>query len=189
MSSPIGGGGRGGDAQLSFPVARWKRETSHLSGSQLQTHTILSLATNTKTVVVVINVRVSALTVFLNCFRSILNFFFFLKQISSDLWTISYLFTSDWNLLLICANCKCFGTCVQTISTIVCSLACWSKLTSRFSLKLSNSSQILNHFSSCKPSHSKRYIQLWKMCIHACIFHKYLTLRLFVMSAKLANYP
>ncbi len=47
---------------------------------------------------------------------------FFLETISSDLWTISFLFTSDWNFLLIWANCKCFGTCVQTVSTIVCSL-------------------------------------------------------------------
>ncbi len=66
-------------------------------------------------------------------------------------------------------------------------MACWSILTSRFSLKLSNSSQLLNHFPSCKPSHSKRSIELWKICIHTCIFHKYLTLTLFVMSAKLAN--
>jgi len=57
---------------------------------------------------------------------------------------------------------------------------------SRFSLKLSNSTQLLNHFSSCKPSHSKRSIQLRKICIHACIFHKY-NLTFFVMSAKFAN--
>ncbi len=57
----------------------------------------------------------------------------------------------------------------------------------RFSLKLSNSSQLLNHFSSCKPSHSKQSIQLSKTGVHTCIFHKYLTLTLFVMSAKLAN--
>ncbi len=44
------------------------------------------------------------------------------ETISSDLWTISFLFTSDWNFLLIWANWKCFGTCVQTVSTIVCSL-------------------------------------------------------------------
>ncbi len=42
--------------------------------------------------------------------------------LSSGLWTISFLFTSDWNFLLIWANCKCFITCVQTVSTIVCSL-------------------------------------------------------------------
>ncbi len=46
----------------------------------------------------------------------------FLERISSDLWTISFLFTSDWNILLIWANSKCFGTCVQTVSKIVCSL-------------------------------------------------------------------
>ncbi len=61
-------------------------------------------------------------TVFLNCFGSILECVFFLETISSDLWTISFVFTSDWNFLLIWANCKCFGTCVQTVSTIVCSL-------------------------------------------------------------------
>ncbi len=58
---------------------------------------------------------------------------------------------------------------------------------SRFSLKLSNSSQLLNHFSSCKPSHLKQSIQLSKIGVHACIFHKYLRLTLFVMSAELAN--
>ncbi len=48
-------------------------------------------------------------------------------------------------------------------------------------------SQLLNHFSSCMPSHSKLSIQLWNLVIHACMFHKYLTLTLFAMSAKLAN--
>ncbi len=120
------------------------------------------------------------------------NVYFFLETIISDLWTISFLFTSDWDFLLIWANCKCFGTCGQTVSTIVCSLhnklhmACWSKL-SRFSFKLSNSSQPLNHFSLCKPSHSKRSIQLSKIDVHACIFYKYLILTLFVMSAQLTK--
>ncbi len=47
---------------------------------------------------------------------------FFLETISSDLWTISFVFNIRWDFLLIWANCKCFGTCVQTVSTIVCSL-------------------------------------------------------------------
>ncbi len=47
---------------------------------------------------------------------------FFPETISSDLWTISFLFTSDWNFLLIWANCKYFGTCVQTVSILVCSV-------------------------------------------------------------------
>ncbi len=41
-------------------------------------------------------------------------FFFFSKTISSNLWTISFLFTSDCNFLLIWANCKCFGTCANS---------------------------------------------------------------------------
>ncbi len=39
--------------------------------------------------------------------------FSFIETIISDHWTIRFLFTSDWNFLLIWANCKCFGTCVQ----------------------------------------------------------------------------
>ncbi len=120
--------------------------------------------------------------------------FSFIETIISDHWTIRFLFTSDCNFLLIWANCKCFGTCVQKVSTIVCSLrnnqlhmACCLKLMSWFSLKLSNSSQLFNHFSSCKSLHSKRSIPLSNIGVHACILHKYLTLTLFVMSAKLAN--
>ncbi len=63
-------------------------------------------------------------TVSLNCFGSILKSFFFLETISSDLWTISYLLTLDCNFLLIWANCKCFGTCVQTVSAVCTTTNC-----------------------------------------------------------------
>ncbi len=41
------------------------------------------------------------------------SYFFSLKTIRSDVWTISFLLTSDLNFLLISANCVCIGTCVQ----------------------------------------------------------------------------
>lgn len=63
-------------------------------------------------------------------------------------------------------------------------MACWSKLMSWFSVKLSYSSQLLNILSSCEPSHAKWSIQLSKSVRHTCIFHKYLWHGMFVMSAK-----
>ncbi len=50
-----------------------------------------------------------------------------------------------------------------------------------------NLEQLLNHFSSCKHHIQNDPFNYKKKCINACIFHKYLTLTLFVMSAKLAN--
>ncbi len=50
--------------------------------------------------------------------------FFSLETISSDLWTISYLLTLDCNFLLIWANYKCFGTCVQTVSAVCTTTNC-----------------------------------------------------------------
>ena len=83
------------------------------------------------------------------------------------------------NVSFIQANRTCFGTCVQRISLIVYNLynnhlhmACWSKLMTWFSVKLSSSSQLLNILSSFEPSYANWSIWLSKSVRH--IFHKYL---------------
>ncbi len=90
MSSPIGGG-RGSCALEKRDLAlEWESASDTYYFNLLQAgYTRSTFNSYTKTVVVVINVRVSALTVFLNCFRSIIEYFF-LVQISEQLVTCSH---------------------------------------------------------------------------------------------------